>query len=157
MRRGEERNRACESVFVKQERKQSGRKRESERMESYLICHGVCGYESCCPWPPLLICRATVNAIAYGCFNMSHLFTHTHTHTHTVETHKHMQRHISKQAVFLSSWIHLSLPPSLSCTHRNVHQCICTHTRERGSLSHQLTQWHTHTEKHTQTHAHLQG
>lgn len=41
--------RMCVHVFVKQERKQRQRDREGEALQSYLVWHWLCEYESCCP------------------------------------------------------------------------------------------------------------
>jgi len=47
MRRGEERDNVCVCETI--ETTELGSLRESEKMERYSVCYGVCRYDVCCP------------------------------------------------------------------------------------------------------------
>ncbi len=145
----------CVCLWNKTENRM-GEKTESESMESYLVWHEVYGYESCCPWPHPLICRATVNSIAYGCFNMSHLFRSTHrsTHKHT-HTKTHAKRHHQTSCLTFLLNLSDSLSFSWKCAtdayvHKQTVSLSCCSSSSLSSI-HTHTHTHTHTQKHTYT------
>lgn len=142
--------RMCVHVFVKQERKQRQRDRDGEELQSYLVWHWVCEYESCCPWPPLLICRATVNSIAYGYFNMSHLFTKIHTLNQWKNT-------TICKSIPSRKWSHsLVLPICLSLSRAQRNLCMSTRL-QINTVSVLLALPHSQTRKlweKTRAHAH---